>query len=87
VQDVADVCGCPESAAAILMREHKWDKERLLESYVDDPARVQKKCGVLARCQGSNICLSAAKKKVPPSKIYASIARSAWTRTDSTRTK
>mmetsp|Transcript_19023 Transcript_19023/g.41444 ORF Transcript_19023/g.41444 Transcript_19023/m.41444 type:complete len:539 (+) Transcript_19023:121-1737(+) len=65
VQDVADVCGCSESAAAILMREHKWDKERLLESYVDDPARVQKKCGVLARCQDSNICPPAAKKGPP----------------------
>lgn len=50
VQEVVEVLGAPPSAAAVLMREHKWAKERLFQSFFDNPEKVQKKCGVLARC-------------------------------------
>lgn len=53
VQEVVEVLGAPPSAAAILMREHKWAKERLFQSFFDNPEKVQGKCGVLARCQTS----------------------------------
>ncbi|KAL7553867.1 hypothetical protein ACHAWF_017206 [Thalassiosira exigua] len=53
VREVVEVLGVPSCAAAVLMREHKWAKERLFQSFFDDPEKVQKKCGVLARCQAA----------------------------------
>lgn len=53
VQEVVEVLGVPPSAAAILMREHKWAKERLYQAFFDDPEKVQESHGVLARCQNS----------------------------------
>jgi len=53
VREAVEVLGVPPSAAAILMREHKWAKERLFQSFFDNPEKMQKKCGVLARCQNS----------------------------------
>mmetsp|Transcript_11209 Transcript_11209/g.27549 ORF Transcript_11209/g.27549 Transcript_11209/m.27549 type:complete len:536 (-) Transcript_11209:233-1840(-) len=50
VQEVVEVLGAPPSAAAVLMREHKWAKERLFQSFFDNPEKVQEKCGVLNRC-------------------------------------
>lgn len=50
VDEVTEVLGVPASAAAILLREHQWVKERLFETYYEDPERVQEKCGVRARC-------------------------------------
>ncbi|KAL7534320.1 hypothetical protein ACHAXR_005791 [Thalassiosira sp. AJA248-18] len=49
VREVVEVLGAPPSAAAILMREHKWAKERLFQSFFDNPEKVQDECGVLAR--------------------------------------
>lgn len=53
VREVVEVLGTPSSAAAVLMREHKWAKERLFQSFFDNPEKTQKKCGVLARCQNA----------------------------------
>ena len=54
IQEVTEVLGVPHCAATILMREHKWAKERLFESFLDNPEKVQEKCCVLARCQGGS---------------------------------
>jgi ariadne-1 len=51
---VVDVLDIPPSAASILMREHKWAKERLFQAFFDNPDKVQEKCGVKARCSGSS---------------------------------
>lgn len=51
VREVVEVLGAPPCAAAILMREHKWAKERLFQSFFDNPEKVQNDCGVLARCR------------------------------------
>ena len=53
VREVVEVLKVPASAAAILMREHKWAKERLFDRFWDNSTKVQEKCGVLARCQNS----------------------------------
>jgi len=53
IQEAVEVLGAPPGAAAILLREHKWAKERLFQSFFDNPEKVQEKCGVLARCRKS----------------------------------
>lgn len=50
LDDVTEVLGVPASAAAILLREHKWSKEVLLENFYDHPEKLQRKHGVYARC-------------------------------------
>jgi ariadne-1 len=50
VSDVTEVLGIPRSAALILLREHKWAKERLFEIFYNDPERVQASSGVKFRC-------------------------------------
>lgn len=52
INETVEVLGAPASAAAILLREHKWAKETLFQSFFDNPEKVQEKCGVLNRCQG-----------------------------------
>ena len=52
IQEAVEVLGTPASASAILLREHKWAKERLFQSFFDNPDKVQEKCGVLNRCRG-----------------------------------
>jgi ariadne-1 len=53
IQEAVEVLGIPSSAAAILLREHLWAKERLFQSFFDNPEAVQEKCGVLARCRNA----------------------------------
>ena len=50
LRDVTEVLDVPVSAAAILMREHKWAKERLFEVYLNKPEKLQEACGVQFRC-------------------------------------
>lgn len=40
----------PNSAAAVLMREHNWSKERLLDGFFADSDKLLNKCGVYHRC-------------------------------------
>jgi ariadne-1 len=53
IRKAAEVLGAPPVAAAIILREHEWEKERMFQSFFDDPDRVKEKCGVLARCRHS----------------------------------
>lgn len=55
LKDVTEVLGVPLSAAAALLREHNWSKERLLEVYYNDPDKWLKKCGVYYRCNPKQV--------------------------------
>jgi ariadne-1 len=46
VQDVCDVTGVPPDVAVILLRHWKWNKEKLLEAFVDEPEKVFKGAGM-----------------------------------------
>lgn len=50
LRDVQEVLGVTPAAAAILMRQHNWSKERLLEEYMVDSDKILKKDGVFHRC-------------------------------------
>ena len=41
IRETAEVLGAPPGAAAILLREHEWEKERLFQSFFNDPDRVK----------------------------------------------
>ncbi|KAI8927296.1 hypothetical protein BC831DRAFT_398800 [Entophlyctis helioformis] len=47
VAQVAAILGCSEPAAATLMRHFRWNKERLIESYMDDSDAVLLAAGVV----------------------------------------
>mmetsp|Transcript_8770 Transcript_8770/g.17900 ORF Transcript_8770/g.17900 Transcript_8770/m.17900 type:complete len:476 (-) Transcript_8770:1994-3421(-) len=49
LKEVTEVLDVPPSAAAALMRENKWAKERLFETFYNDPDKILKSCGVLER--------------------------------------
>ena len=51
INEISEVLNIPPSAACPLLRNHKWTKERLFESFTENDALVQKQAGVLARCQ------------------------------------
>eukprot|EP00549_Striatella_unipunctata_P025961 CAMPEP_0118724564 /NCGR_PEP_ID=MMETSP0800-20121206/32647_1 /TAXON_ID=210618 ORGANISM="Striatella unipunctata, Strain CCMP2910" /NCGR_SAMPLE_ID=MMETSP0800 /ASSEMBLY_ACC=CAM_ASM_000638 /LENGTH=511 /DNA_ID=CAMNT_0006633151 /DNA_START=113 /DNA_END=1648 /DNA_ORIENTATION=- len=55
IKDVTEVLGVPQSAAAVLLRNYQWNKERLVEMYLMNPEAVQKKCGVTGRCEAENV--------------------------------
>jgi len=41
IDEVVQVCGIPtEAAAAALLRYYKWNKEKLIEGYLDDPKKT-----------------------------------------------
>lgn len=62
LREVTEVLDIPSSAAAVLMREHGWSKERLFEAYCTDPENLQQTCGVRARCHRAT---------KPPTKLSA----------------
>eukprot|EP00956_Cyclotella_meneghiniana_P026671 scaffold58259_cov107-Cyclotella_meneghiniana.AAC.1 len=72
-QEVVDVLHVPPSAASILMREHKWAKERLFQAFFDNPEKVQEKCGVRFRCS----CQTGADEKVAKTATKSRATRSA----------
>src|SRR5437667_12479485 len=47
IGNVAAVCFIDPTQAAILLRHHRWNKERVIESYMDDPDRTLKKAGIV----------------------------------------
>lgn len=51
IREVTEVLSIPESAAGVLMREHKWAKERLFEIFYTDPEALLDKYGVRCRCE------------------------------------
>jgi len=83
ITEAVEVLGAPSSASHILLREHKWAKERLFQSFFDNPEKVQEKCGVLSRCQGELSGVNADKKK--PAASVAVATTQSTRRTRSTR--
>jgi ariadne-1 len=50
LKEVTEILDIPSTAAAVLMREHNWSKDVLLEGFFSDSERLLKKCGVYHRC-------------------------------------
>lgn len=44
---VANILGCTEETAGTLLRFYKWNKEKLIESYMEDDLKTTKAAGVL----------------------------------------
>ncbi|KAI8819881.1 ariadne-1 [Fimicolochytrium jonesii] len=51
VAHVAGILGCLPEHAATLLRQYKWNKERLIERYVEDPEGESEKAGVVVDTQ------------------------------------
>ena len=50
LKDVQEVLDVTQAAANVLLREHIWSKEALLEAYMNDSDKIMKSAGVYARC-------------------------------------
>lgn len=50
LKEVTEILDIPASAAAVLLREHNWSKEILLEAFYANTEKVLKKYGVYHRC-------------------------------------
>lgn len=46
IEEVSAILGLPCEASAILLRHLRWNKERLVESYMDNPEAVLEKAGL-----------------------------------------
>jgi ariadne-1 len=47
ISNIQEVCGLPSpTMAALLLRTHEWNKERLIERWMEDSAAVLKKAGI-----------------------------------------
>lgn len=51
ISDVQEVLGISSAAVSVLMRQHKWLKDRLLQAYMDDDEKILTKAGVYHRCR------------------------------------
>jgi len=47
--------GISPAVASVLMRMYKWNKESLLNAYMNDPDKTLTKCGVLMKVQGGKV--------------------------------
>jgi len=54
IANVASVCYIDEPQAAILLRHFRWNKEKVIESYMDDPERTLKKAGIVTDDSGEH---------------------------------
>lgn len=54
LKDVTEVLDIPASAAAVLLREHNWNKEVVMEVFYNDPDALLQKCGVYYRVHPNN---------------------------------
>mmetsp|Transcript_21552 Transcript_21552/g.30186 ORF Transcript_21552/g.30186 Transcript_21552/m.30186 type:complete len:542 (+) Transcript_21552:54-1679(+) len=53
ITDVSGLFNVPSSAAAVLLREYKWNKERLVETFFAGQNKILEKCGVESRCNST----------------------------------
>lgn len=60
IEDVSAILGEPPESAAILLRHYRWNKERLIESYMDHPEDVLDSAGL-----GPNLVETPQTKVVP----------------------
>lgn len=54
--EVSNLLDVPLSAASGLLRYVRWNKEKLLEDYMNDQEKMQKDAGVYSRCNPSSPC-------------------------------
>jgi ariadne-1 len=54
-----EVLNIPLSAAAVLLREHKWSKDVLFEKFFIDPIKLEQKYGVNYRCNPRRVTTKA----------------------------
>jgi len=54
IERVAEILAIPSSAAVPLLRNHKWDDIRLMESYTNNQERELRNAGVYHRCMNMN---------------------------------
>jgi ariadne-1 len=47
IANVASVCFLEPNQAAILLRHYRWNKEKVIESYMDDPEQTLKRAGIV----------------------------------------
>lgn len=50
LREATEILDIPPSAAAVLLREHNWSKEILLEVFYANSDKLLNKCGVYHRC-------------------------------------
>lgn len=50
LKEVIEILDIPSSAAAVLLREHNWSKEILLEAFYADTEKLLKSYGIYHRC-------------------------------------
>lgn len=50
ISDITEALGIPTEAAAPLLRQHKWNTQRVLEAFMSDSERALAKAGVTHRC-------------------------------------
>mmetsp|Transcript_26289 Transcript_26289/g.46378 ORF Transcript_26289/g.46378 Transcript_26289/m.46378 type:complete len:501 (+) Transcript_26289:292-1794(+) len=50
LKDVTEILDIPQEASAVLLREHNWSKEQLMEVFYSDSEKILKKCGIYHRC-------------------------------------
>lgn len=55
LKEVTEILDIPTSAAAVLLREHNWSKEILLEAFYANTDKLLKSCGVYYRCNPKKI--------------------------------
>jgi ariadne-1 len=48
IGNVAAVCDINSAQAAILLRHHRWNREKVIEAYMDDPSRTLAKAGIVS---------------------------------------
>ena|SRR5579859_1785768 len=54
IANVASVCFLDPTQAAILLRLHRWNKEKVIEAYMDDPERTLRKAGIVTDESGEH---------------------------------
>jgi ariadne-1 len=60
INEVSTILGLPPESAAILLRFARWNRERLIESYMDDPEEILEEAGL-----GDNFAETPRTKVVP----------------------
>jgi hypothetical protein len=44
--ETADILRCSLFTAQIMLKKHAWSKEKLLNSWIEDPVKCLEKCGI-----------------------------------------
>lgn len=53
INEVSSILGLPPESAAILLRFGRWNREKLIESYMEDHDRIQEEAGIGSAFSGT----------------------------------